>query len=137
MYYFRSVNRILSLNTLTMTNTTTSTRTYFMLVTGFLGSNPNSYASEFFNTIEDAKSYWQKEYKDRLKNDEFDEYWNNKPFCVKQVTETIIIDERTSEQIAESHVHYLENGWKFLLNNQWSNLYNSKQDCINAFIVRS
>ncbi len=57
-----------------MKKNTQNTYTYFRLVLGFIGENTNSYCGENFTTEKEAREYFQREYKNRCKNDEYDTY---------------------------------------------------------------
>lgn len=115
------------------------TITYYQLVLSFIGNSTNSYAPESFTSEEDAIAYFEKEYKNRCKNDGRDEYWNNLPLYIQKTVSTIeaVRDERTDEQVAMSHVHQIDGKYKFLLNNEWSVSYETKESCIAAFIYET
>ena len=112
------------------------TITYYQLVLSFIGNSTNSYAPESFTSEEDAIAYFEKEYKNRCKNDGHDDYWNNLPLYIQKTVSTIeaVRDERTDEQVAMSHVHQIYGKYRFLLNNEWSVSYETKESCIAAFI---
>jgi hypothetical protein len=65
--------------------------TYYELITGFLGTAPNSYAPKSFETQEEAEQYWLTEYKNRKKGDGYDEHWNNIPCCIQFVSKVSFI----------------------------------------------
>lgn len=70
---------------------TIDTITYYRLVLGFIGMNneiPNSYSPETFESIEDATAYFNKNYRDRNKGDEYDIYWNSKPLVIQKIIQS-------------------------------------------------
>ena len=68
-----------------------STSVFYKLVTGFIYDTiPNSFAPENFDTPEAAEKYFNAEYKNRNKGDEYDKHWNNIPLCIQK--KTIITD---------------------------------------------
>jgi hypothetical protein len=74
----------------------TTTSTKFTAVQLYSGTNSvASYSTESFDTYEEAVLYWEREYKNRNKGDEYDAYWNAKPCVIlnETTTRTIIIPE--------------------------------------------
>lgn len=71
--------------------TIVSTNKHIQLVSGLIGNSPNSYDTQYFDTIEDAKKHWLKDYVNRNKKDGHDEYWNKKPFITVTVCSTTIL----------------------------------------------
>lgn len=78
-----------NLQQVTDSQPSTTSYTYFRLVTGLIGGIPTSFASKYFDTYEEAAAYFKEEYTDRKKNDEYDAYWNSKPLMVQSVTQII------------------------------------------------
>ena len=60
-------------------------KTEYALITHLLGESPNGRVPETFNSYEDAEKYWQKEFRDRNKQDGYDEYWRKTPLRVQQI----------------------------------------------------
>jgi hypothetical protein len=63
------------------------------LVTGLLWGRVNSWAPKVFYSVEEAVDYWNKEYKNRNKGDEYDAKWRKTPLRIQLVTKTDLWDE--------------------------------------------
>ncbi len=59
----------------------------YHLITDLLGETPNGRNSTKFNSFEDAVNCWEKEYKNRNKDDGYDEYWRKTPLRIQRVIE--------------------------------------------------
>lgn len=70
-------------------NASTSSHTYFRLVTSTIGDMPSSYDSQYFDTFQAAVDHFKKNYTERNEGDRHDAYWNNIPLRVQSVTTVI------------------------------------------------
>jgi hypothetical protein len=61
-------------------------KTYFKIA----DANHGMYHSELFKTEDEARTVIENDYKNRSKNDGYDEYWRNRNQIVIKVTEDIL-----------------------------------------------
>jgi len=57
----------------------------YHLVLDLLGINPNGEVPESFNSVQEAENYWAENFRDRNKNDGYDDAWRKTPLRIKQV----------------------------------------------------
>lgn len=73
-----------------------TTRTYFMVVSHFHKTADgeiivDSWFSEYFDTLQAAKEWFDKNVKTRKKGDEYDEHYNKMEFLAEQRIETKVL----------------------------------------------
>lgn len=57
----------------------------YHIAADLLGGRANAFSEKSFTTYEEAVRYWEVEYRDRNKNDGYDEYWRKIPLRIQQV----------------------------------------------------
>lgn len=62
---------------------------YFELVFGSIDETPNAYAPAHFNTAEQARQYCIVNYRNRNKEDGYDEHYHTAPMYIQKITKTV------------------------------------------------